>query len=138
MCLIRETNGGEKRILMANKRHLVILRQGVKVWNKWREIPYPPPDAFDLLKKDPFRTNLRGAKIANVLELTIAYILKAQIRDAFLKKADLSLVFPFMALNFVWVTILSSVFLHEPIFWNKWVGIALIVIGVASIGRGAK
>jgi len=48
---------------MPNQKHLRILRQGVEVWNKWREEnPYIKPDLemADLRRMDLFGVNFRG------------------------------------------------------------------------------
>ena len=52
-----------------------------------------------------------------------------------LSKLKLSFAYPFLALNFVLITILSRLVLDEPITPARWIGIALICIGVAVIGR---
>jgi multidrug transporter EmrE-like cation transporter len=55
-----------------------------------------------------------------------------------LRHGELSALYPVIALTFVWVTILSVVVFHENINGMKLAGIALIVIGVATLGRGGK
>ncbi len=55
-----------------------------------------------------------------------------------LRHGELSALYPVIALTFVWVTILSVVVFHENINALKMVGIALIVLGVATLGRGGK
>lgn len=53
-----------------------------------------------------------------------------------LKFGDLSFLYPFIALSFVWVGLLSHFFLGEPITLIKWLAIALIMVGVSFIGVG--
>ena len=55
-----------------------------------------------------------------------------------LREAELSLMYPIIALTYVWVTLLSYLLLHEQGNLYKNVGIATIVIGVAVIGRGGR
>ena len=55
-----------------------------------------------------------------------------------LKKGELSIIAPIFALNFIWVGILSTIFLNETINVTRWIGIATIVIGVGFIGWGGK
>ena len=55
-----------------------------------------------------------------------------------LRKGELSLLYPIIALTYVWVTLLSYTLLHEPPNVFKNCGIALIVIGVAVLGSGGK
>ena len=54
-----------------------------------------------------------------------------------LKGGDLSILYPFVALAYVWVSLLSVKFLGEKMNLVKWIGIALIIIGVSLIGIGS-
>ena len=53
-----------------------------------------------------------------------------------LKHGELSMLYPVMALSYVWVAIVSVVWLKEPINAAEIAGIAAIVGGVAVLGRG--
>jgi len=55
-----------------------------------------------------------------------------------LKDGELSVLYPIIALTFVWVTLLSYGLLHEEPNWLKNIGIATIVTGVAVMGRGRR
>lgn len=55
-----------------------------------------------------------------------------------LKKGELSVIVPLMALNFVWVGILSTIYLNETLTLVRWTGIIAITTGVAIIGKGGK
>src|SRR3989338_1481260 len=55
-----------------------------------------------------------------------------------LKGGDLSVLYPFVALAYVWVSLLSVRFLGEKMNRLKWMGIALIIIGVTFIGIGSN
>jgi drug/metabolite transporter (DMT)-like permease len=54
-----------------------------------------------------------------------------------LRKGDLSLLYPVMTLGYVWVTALSAAFLHESMNVLKAAGIAVIISGVAILGRNS-
>lgn len=54
-----------------------------------------------------------------------------------LKGGDLSVLYPFVALAYIWTSLLSVKFLGEKMNKFKWLGIALIIIGVAFIGFGS-
>ena len=54
-----------------------------------------------------------------------------------LKGGDLSVLYPFVALTYIWVSLLSVKFLGEKMNKLKWLGIALIIIGVSLIGIGS-
>ena len=54
-----------------------------------------------------------------------------------LKGGDLSVLYPFVALTYIWVSMLSVKFLGEKMNMPKRLGIALIIIGVVFIGIGS-
>ena len=54
-----------------------------------------------------------------------------------LKGGDLSVLYPFVALTYIWVSLLSVKFLNEKMNKWKWLGILLIIIGVSFIGIGS-
>jgi len=54
-----------------------------------------------------------------------------------LKGGDLSVLYPFVSLSYIWVSLLSVKFLGERMNKFKWMGIALIIIGVSFIGVGS-
>ena len=54
-----------------------------------------------------------------------------------LKGGELSVLYPFVALTYVWVSLLSVKFLEEKMNSRKWMGIILILIGVSFIGIGS-
>lgn len=53
-----------------------------------------------------------------------------------LKFEDLSILYPFCALAYVWIVILSLKYLKESMNFYKWFGIATIVLGTVLIGLG--
>jgi undecaprenyl phosphate-alpha-L-ara4N flippase subunit ArnE len=53
-----------------------------------------------------------------------------------LKGGDLSILFPFVSLSYVFVTIGSRIFFYEPITTIKLAGIVVIIAGVSLIGQG--
>jgi multidrug transporter EmrE-like cation transporter len=55
-----------------------------------------------------------------------------------LRDGELSILYPIIALTYVWVTILSVIFFHETLNLFKLLGIAVVVTGVAVMGRGGK
>src|SRR5579864_1993329 len=55
-----------------------------------------------------------------------------------LRDGELSILYPIIALTYVWVAILSVVFFHESLNFFKVVGISVVVAGVAVMGRGRK
>lgn len=55
-----------------------------------------------------------------------------------LREGELSMLYPIIALTYVWVTLLSYLLLGEPPNLYKNLGIVTIVVGVAVLGRGGK
>ena len=55
-----------------------------------------------------------------------------------LKGGDVSVLYPFVALAYIWVSLLSVKFLGEKMNKFKWLGIALIIMGVSFIGIGSQ
>jgi multidrug transporter EmrE-like cation transporter len=53
-----------------------------------------------------------------------------------LKHGELSMLYPVMALGYIWVPIASVVFFNEPVSAAQIAGIGVIVGGVAVLGRG--
>ncbi|MCI0399092.1 MAG: toll/interleukin-1 receptor domain-containing protein [Chloroflexi bacterium] len=86
---------------MANEEHLAILKQGVEVWNRWREDnPSVQPDLSeadlseeDFSEADLFGVNLNGANLnranLNKVDLREADLSGADLRAANLREADL-------------------------------------------------
>jgi len=54
-----------------------------------------------------------------------------------LKGGELSVLYPFVSLSYIWVSLLSVKFLGEKMNKLKWLGIALIILGVTFIGLGS-
>jgi len=65
----------------------------------------------------------------------ITYGLGAVLLILALKYWELSRVHPFLALGYVWISILAPIFLGELLSLNKIIGIIIIIIGVICIGK---
>lgn len=74
-----------------------------------------------------------------ILGLTL-YLIGALLLVIALKKGELSILYPFLALSYVWVSLLSTRYLPVPEKMNfyKWLGVFIIIIGVTFIGIGSK
>ncbi len=66
------------------------------------------------------------------------YALYTVVLVVALREGELSVLYPVIALTFVWVTIASVVVFHEQMNAAKLAGIAIIMAGVAVLGRGGK
>lgn len=54
------------------------------------------------------------------------------------RHGEASVVFPMLALSYVWVLILAAVFFAEPVTIAKGSGVALVVVGISLLGWGMK
>ncbi|MDZ7637661.1 MAG: hypothetical protein U5J83_05340 [Bryobacterales bacterium] len=52
-----------------------------------------------------------------------------------LRNEQLSLLYPLISLTYIWVTVVSIVLLNESVSFWKVAGVAVIVAGVACLGR---
>jgi drug/metabolite transporter (DMT)-like permease len=64
------------------------------------------------------------------------YGLSAVLLVLALRHGELSILYPVIALTYVWVSILSVLVFHEQMSPLRIAGIATIVVGVAVLGRG--
>ena len=55
-----------------------------------------------------------------------------------LRDGELSILYPIIALTYVWVCLLSVMFFHESLNAFKVLGIAVVVTGVAVMGAGRR
>ena len=55
-----------------------------------------------------------------------------------LRDGELSLLYPVISLTYVWVTILSVTVFDERLTLAKAVGVSIIVLGVALLGKGPR
>ncbi len=67
----------------------------------------------------------------------ISYALGAVLLIFALKEGELSVIYPFIALSFIWVTLTSIFLFHEHVSILNWAGITAILIGVSLIGYGS-
>jgi drug/metabolite transporter (DMT)-like permease len=70
-----------------------------------------------------------------VLAGLFLYALGAVAWIAVLRRMDLGYAYPFLALNFVLITLVSAIFLGETVPWIRWVGIGAIVVGILLIAN---
>lgn len=86
-----------------------------------------------------------GAKLAFLLQLLLNPWIIAAFAAAFLAsvfwmgamtKFQLSHAYPFMALNFVIVLLLSAWLFHEPLSVTRMAGVALICLGTIIASQG--
>ena len=66
----------------------------------------------------------------------VLYAIGAIFMITSFKKGNLSLVHPFVALSFVWISIIAFFYLKEPFNLLKIISIVLIIAGSALIFKG--
>jgi uncharacterized membrane protein len=70
-----------------------------------------------------------------VLGGMVLYGLSAILFIVALKHGNLSVLYPVIATSYIWVALISSKFLGEPLSVTQWIGIGLILGGVVLIVR---
>ena len=54
------------------------------------------------------------------------------------KGGEVSVLYPIIATSYIWVSLLSQIFLGEKMNFFKWLRVISIIAGIASIGFGSK
>jgi drug/metabolite transporter (DMT)-like permease len=67
----------------------------------------------------------------------VLFILQALIYTGALQYVEVSTAFPIGSIAFVVVAILSQRYLKEPVTGTRWIGVALIMIGVTLLAAHA-
>jgi drug/metabolite transporter (DMT)-like permease len=93
-----------------------------------------------LLKKGSKKFSLNPLKLIKNYHIVggfFLYALGTILFIAALRGGELSVLYPLVSVTYIWVAFLSKRFLKEKMNKYKWVGILLIILGVAFIGIGA-
>jgi drug/metabolite transporter (DMT)-like permease len=65
----------------------------------------------------------------------LLYAISALLFVYSLKNGNLSVLYPVIASSYIWTTFFAIKMLNEPFPFFKWIGIALIIIGIIIITR---
>ena len=68
----------------------------------------------------------------------VLYMIGGVLMILSFRGGDLSVLYPIIATGFIWVSIMSMIFLGEEMNNLKWLGIFGIVLGIAFIGFGSR
>jgi drug/metabolite transporter (DMT)-like permease len=83
----------------------------------------------------------QGLRSEAVLVILLGFILQA-VAGLFitfsLKHGDLSVLYPIVALGFIWVAMAGAMLFGETLHARQYAGIAMIIIGVSLIGHRAR
>jgi len=74
----------------------------------------------------------------NLLGGILLYCVSSLIFIPALRGGDLSILYPLVSVNYVWVSLLSVKFLGEKMNSFKWLGILFIIFGVSLIGLASN
>jgi undecaprenyl phosphate-alpha-L-ara4N flippase subunit ArnE len=66
------------------------------------------------------------------------YALGAIILIISFKGGDVTVLYPIISTSYIWVALISWKLFSENLNVYKWVGIAIIIIGISMIGLGSK
>lgn len=94
-----------------------------------------------LLKKGSEKFSLKPRlliKNYHIIGGAALYIFGTILFIAALRGGEVSVLYPAVSVTYIWVSLLSIKFLKEKMNKYKWIGISLIILGVAFIGLGAK
>lgn len=67
-----------------------------------------------------------------------AYLLSAVFFVAGLRQGELSILYPMVALGYLWTVLWSKLFFDEPLTRAKFLGLGLILAGIAILGLGNR
>jgi len=67
----------------------------------------------------------------------ILYIIAGILLITALKGGDVSVLYPVFATSFIWVIIFSRYIFGEPFTFQKWAGVAVIILGITLISVGS-
>lgn len=68
----------------------------------------------------------------------LVYIANFFIWMAILTRIDLSVAFPVGSTSYIFVPVLSMIFLHERVDPLRWAGIAVIILGIHFVSQSTK
>jgi len=68
----------------------------------------------------------------------LLYVVGGTLLIISFRGGEVSVLYPIIATSYIWVSLLSVKFLGEQMNHFKWIGVILIIAGIASIGFGSK
>ena len=67
-----------------------------------------------------------------------AFLFSSVFYAAGIRQGELTVLYPMAALGYVWTLFWSRIFFHEPLTRNKFLGLGLILVGIACLNLGNK
>ncbi len=68
----------------------------------------------------------------------VAYLLSSVFFVRGIAVGELSVLYPMVALGYMWTILWSKLFFGEAMTWGKLGGLGLILVGLAMLGLGTK
>ncbi len=90
---------------------------------------------FKLASKDITSNPLDWLKNYKFILGALLYATSAILFVWSLKQGELSILYPIIATSYIWVTLFAVGFLGEKFPMFKWIGILLILVGIAIVAR---
>ena len=73
-----------------------------------------------------------------ILAGILLYILSGILMIYALGRGELSVLYPFVSVGFIWVNLFAVYFFQETIGPTRWLGIVSIIIGISFVGRSNR
>lgn len=73
-----------------------------------------------------------------ILAGILLYLISGILMIYALGRGELSVLYPFVSVGFIWVSLFAVYFFQETIGFTNWVGILSIVTGISLIGRSSR
>lgn len=68
----------------------------------------------------------------------LLYVIGAVLMIIAFAGAELSVLYPLLALTYIWVALVAYFYFNEPLSTSKVIGLIFIVLGVSFIGIGSR
>ncbi len=129
---------GKKGLSLVNSILLILLSISIAVCGQiLLKVGINRIGIWDFSGMDTVRQLFVGViKSPIILTGLFLYFISAAIWIIVLSTVDLSFAYPFIGLTYVLVLILSKLILKEDVSPIRWIGTAIITIGVIVISRG--
>ena len=66
------------------------------------------------------------------------YLTSFVVYSAGIREGELTVLYPMVSLGYVWTLLWSRIFFHEPFTRNKFIGLGLILSGIAILNLGNR
>ena len=73
-----------------------------------------------------------------ILGGVLLYIIGGTLIIIAFRGGEVSVLYPIIAMSYIWVNLLSVKFLNETMNFFKWMGVLTIIAGIVLIGYGSK